>query len=192
MDFNSLGLSAPIYVLKVVDGKPVYSVGSLKSKINPKTKYTNGQPNLYNASNAVQVFDIVVSFNGKGDEVFTEIPITAVVANTEDKKAFFSTSQTAIAGVLRDLIQSAQKALDQAELDRHKAMIAEGSKIMESIDPRFAEEKRQARSISELQKSQQEWDKRFSKIEATNERLMNDNAKILGILQKLTGDKSVK
>jgi len=185
MDFNSLGLSAPIYVLKVVDGVPTYSVGTLKSKINSKTKYPNGQAGMFTAQpNAVNVFDIVVSFSGKGDEVYTEIPIAATVANTEDMKNFYGTSQGAISAVLRNLIQKAQRALDPAEIERHKQMIAAGSKIMEEIDPQFAEEKRQARSIADLKKSQEEWDKRLTKIEA-------DNSKILSLLQKLT-EKSPK
>lgn len=186
MDFNSLGISAPIYVLKVVDGIPTYTVGTLKSKINSKTKYPNGQSGMFNpvATNAVQVFDIVVSFSGKGDEVYTEIPIAATVANTEDMKNFYATSQGAISTVLRNLIQKSQKALDPAEQERHKQMISVGSKIMEEIDPQYAEEKRQARSIADLQKSQEEWDKRFTKIES-------DNAKIMALLQKLT-EKSPK
>jgi len=186
MDFNSLGNGAPVYVLKLVDGKPIFSVGALKSKINAKTKYgTTGTPQFFNANNAVQVFDIVVSFSGKGDEVFTDIPIAAVVANTEDRKNFFATSQNAIANVLRDLITTSQKAIEPAEIERHKNMIAEGSKIMENIDTRYAEEKRQARSISELQKNQEAWDKRFAKIES-------DNAKIMSMLQKLTNEKPAK
>lgn len=185
MDFNSLGLSAPIYVLKVVDGIPTYTVGTLKSKINSKTKYPNGQTGIFPAqANAVNVFDIVVSFSGKGDEVYTEIPIAATVANTEDMKNFYATSQGAISTVLRNLIQKSQKALDPTEQERHKQMISVGSKIMEEIDPQYAEEKRQARSIADLQKSQEEWDKRFTKIES-------DNAKIMALLQKLT-EKSPK
>lgn len=174
MDFNSLGQNAPVYVLKIINGEPVYSVGTLKSKINPKQK-NNGQPNMFFPNQgAVQVFDIIVSFNGK-DEVFTEIPITSEVSNTEDMKNFYSTSQNGISRVLGDLIQKSKKALEPSELERHKIMIEKGSAIKEQIDPHYAEEKKQARTITELQQGYSSLNKRFDNVEKMLTELLSKN-----------------
>lgn len=185
MDFNSLTSGSAFYILRIIDDKPTYAVGTVKSKINAKNKYINGQTaqiGIYNAANTLQVADFVVSFPGKGDEVFTEIPVMAEVANTDDNKNFFSTSQTAIANVLLNLINASKKALAPEEKKRHETMVQVGEEIYEQLNPKFAEEKKQAKTISDLEKGYGELKKSFGELK-------NDNAKILSMLAQLTNEK---
>ncbi len=167
MDFNSLGNGSPFYVLNK-DGKPTLRVGAVKSKTAPTAKYQQGT-NAFNAgANLQQVVSITATLDGK-DEVFSDIPVNVEVAKIGEN-VIFSGSQTAMAAVVESLIQQSKKALEMTEY--HKSMIAEGDKILETLNPKYADEKRQARAINDLEK-------RFSKLET-------DNAQILTMLKKLT------
>jgi hypothetical protein len=63
-------------------------------------------------------------------------------------------------------------------------MIAEGDKILETLNPKYAAEKEQAQTINQLKDGYNEISKKFSKIEA-------DNAKMMAMLTKLS-EKSSK
>lgn len=175
MDFNSLGQGSPFYVLNKA-ATPVLRVGSVKSKTAPQPKYQNGV-NAFNTT-VQQVVSITATFDGK-DEVFPEIPINVEVAKIGEN-VIFSGSQTAMASVVENLIQGSKKALEMVEY--HKTMISEGDKILEQLNPKYADEKKQARSISELERKQAETDKKLDKISA-------DNAKMLDMLTRLTNEK---
>lgn len=175
MDFNSLGQGSPFYVLNKAD-KPALKIGTVKTKTNPQPKYQNGT-NGYNVANIQQVINITATLDGK-DEVFTDIPINVEVAQTGER--IFTGSQTAMASVVENLMQQSKKALEQRAY--HETMLAEGDKILETLNPKYAEEKRQAKTISDLERKQTETDKKLDKISA-------DNAKILSLLAQLTNDK---
>jgi hypothetical protein len=57
------------------------------------------------------------------------------------------------------------------QIPLHKNVIAESEKMLEVLNPRYAEEKKQARTITDLERRQSETDKKLDTI--------------LGILQKL-------
>lgn len=172
MDFNSLGQGSPFYVLNKAE-KPTLRVGTVKSKSNLQPKYQNGT-NAFNTANIQQVINITATFDGK-DEIFSDIPFNVEVAKIGEN-VIFSGSQTAMANVVENLIQGSKKALEQVEY--HKTMIAEGDKILELLNPKYAEDKRQARTITELEKKQVETDKKLDRISA-------DNAKILALLSEM-------
>lgn len=85
--------------------------------------------------------------------------------------------------VVDNLINQSKKAL--TEIDYHKCMIAEGDKILETLNPKYAAEKEQAQTIMQLKNGYDDISKKFSKIEA-------DNAKMMSMLQQLTSAKSSK
>ena len=66
-------------------------------------------------------------------------------------------------------IRQAKKALEQVAF--HKSVIAESEKMLEVLNPQYAENKKQARTISDLERRQADTDKKLDTI--------------LGILQKL-------
>lgn len=173
MDFNSLGIGSPFYVLDKSQ-KPLLKIGTVKSKSAPQPKYQQGT-NAFNAgANIQQVVSITANFGGN-DEVFSDVPINVEVAKIGEH-VIFSGSQTAMSAVVENLIQTSKKALSQAEY--HKTMIAEGDKILETLNPKYAAEKQQAQNITELQKGYDNLMKEMSK-------LSSDNSKILSMLSEM-------
>jgi hypothetical protein len=81
----------------------------------------------------------------------------------------FSGSREAMLQAVDTMLQTSKKALEQIPL--HKSVISESEKMLEVLNPRYAEEKRQARTINDLEKRQADTDKKLDAI--------------LGILQKL-------
>lgn len=180
MDFNSLGQGAPFYVFRKAE-KPVLLIGTVKSKTQPQPRYqAQAVPTAFNGTNIQQVINITVTIDGK-DETFTDVPFNVEVAQAGEK--IFSGSRDAMISVVDNLINQSKKAL--TEIEYHKTMISEGDKILEVLNPKYADEKKQARTITELQQGYSSLNKKFDKIEL-------DNGKIMSMLSELLGKKSVK
>ena len=165
MDINSLTSGSPFYVLKKGE-RPVLEIGTVKAKSQPRPQYQTQTPNLMNGMNFQQVVDLTVTINGS-DRVINNIPLNVEIAAQGNET--FSGSREAMLQAVDNMLQTSKKALEQIPL--HKNVIAESEKMLEVLNPRYAEEKKQARTISDLEKRQA----------ATDEKLDS----ILKILQKL-------
>lgn len=165
MDFQSLGNGNPFYVLKKGE-KPILEVGVVKSKSQPRAKFPTQTPNIMAGVQMQQVVDIVVTINGR-DETFSEIPINVEIAARGNDT--FSGSREAMLQAVDAMLQTSKKALDQ--IPYHKAVISESEKMLEVLNPRYAEEKKQARTIKALEERQTATDAKLDSI--------------LSILQKL-------
>jgi hypothetical protein len=60
------------------------------------------------------------------------------------------------------MIQSSKKALEQ--VDYHKTVLAEGEKMLETLNPRYKEERERDRSIKSLEERQSATDKKLDAI----------------------------
>lgn len=150
MDFNALGENSPVYIVRK---KPFeFLTGKLKSK-NAK------QQNTYIPTVQPQSIDIVVTVNGS-DEILPNIPLN--IETVEYKGSFYSVSTEGIQNAVANMMHTAKSNLD--EHDYHKSVLAEGEKVMEQLNPQYAEGKRQARTIQELQDHQNEQDKKLDSI----------------------------
>lgn len=165
MDINSLSNGSPFYVLKKGE-KPVLEVGVVKGKSNPRPQYQTQTPNLMNGLNFQQVVDLTVTINGS-DRVIQNVPLNVEIAALGNET--YSGSREAMLQAVDVMLQASKKALEQ--IPYHKNVIMETEKMLEVLNPRYAEEKKQARTISDLEKRQSETDKKLDTI--------------LGILQKL-------
>lgn len=167
MDFNSLTEGNPFYILRKGE-KPMLDVGVVKSKSQPRAKYQMQTPGVMNGllAQQQQVIDITVNVNGK-DEQFGELPMNIEIASRGDNT--FSGSREAMLQAVDAMLQTSKKAIEQVPY--HKAVITESEKMLETLNPRYAEEKRQARTINDLKSRQDATDKKLDEI--------------LGILQKL-------
>lgn len=165
MDINSLTNGSPFYVLKKGE-RPVLEVGMVKAKSQPRPQYQTQTPNLMNGINFQQVVDLTVTINGS-DRVINNIPLNVEIAAQGNET--FSGSREAMLQAVDNMLQTSKKALEQIPL--HKNVIAESEKMLEVLNPRYAEEKKQARTITDLERRQSETDKKLDAI--------------LGILQKL-------
>ena len=149
MDIQNLGIGSPFYVLRKGE-KPVLTQ----------------TPNIGIGMQMQQVIDVTVTINGK-DEVFSEIPINVEIAARGNDT--FTGSREAMLQAVDAMLQTSKKAIEQVPY--HKSVIAESEKMLEVLNPQYAENKKQARTISDLERRQADTDKKLDTI--------------LGILQKL-------
>ena len=158
MNIESLNAGQPFYILRKGE-KPVLEIGTVKSKSQPRAKFPTATPNLMNGMNVQQVVDITATINGRG-EVFSEIPVNVEIAARGNDT--FSGSREAMLQAVDAMLQTSRKALDQ--IPYHKNVIAESEKMMEALNPRYAEEKKQARTIKALEERQSATDAKLDSI----------------------------
>lgn len=174
MDFNSLGNGNPFYVLRKGE-KPVLDVGVVKSKTQPRAKFPTQTPNVMTGMQVQQVIDVVATINGK-DETFAEIPINVEIAARGNDT--FSGSREAMLQAVDAMLQTSKKAIEQVPY--HKSVIAESEKMIEALNPQYAENKQNARTIKALQERQQAQDAQLAEMK-------KQNTEILAILRQLNG-----
>lgn len=165
MDIQNLGIGSPFYVLRKGE-KPVLETGVVKTKSQPRAKFPTQTPNIMQGMQMQQVIDVTVTINGK-DEVFSEIPINVEIAARGNDT--FTGNREAMLQAVDAMLQTSKKAIEQVPY--HKSVIAESEKMLEVLNPQYAENKKQARTISDLERRQADTDKKLDTI--------------LGILQKL-------
>ena len=165
MDFNSIGSGNPFYVLRKGE-KPVLEVGVVKSKTAPRAKFPTQTPNVGIGMQFQQVIDVTATINGR-DETFPEIPINVEIASRGNDT--FSGSREAMLQAVDAMLQTSKKAIEQVTY--HKSVVAESEKMLEVLNPRYAEEKRQARTITDLEKRQAATDQKLDSILAILQKL---------------------
>lgn len=158
MDFSSLGNGSPFYILRQGE-KPILEVGVVKSKSQPRAKFPTQTPNIMQGLQMQQVIDVVATINGK-DENFPEIPVNVEIA--QKGNVTFSGSREAMLQAVDAMLQTSKKALEQ--IDYHKSVINESEKMMETLNPQYAENKQQARTIKDLQDRADRQDKKLDDI----------------------------
>ena len=174
MDFNSLGSGNPFYVLRKGE-RPMLEVGVVKSKTPPRAKFPTQTPNIMQGMQMQQVIDVVVTLNGK-DETFSEIPINVEIAQRGNDT--FSGSREAMLQAVDAMLQTSKKAIEQ--IPYHKGVIQESEKMLEVLNPQYAENKQNARVIQSLQEKQKAQEQQLAELKA-------QNTEMLGILRQLNG-----
>lgn len=177
MDFNSLGSGNPFYVLRKSE-KPVLEVGVVKSKTQPRPKFATQTPNIMAGMQMQQVIDVVATINGK-DETFSEVPINVEIAARGNDT--FSGSREAMLQAVDAMLQTSKKAIEQVPY--HKGVIAETEKMLEVLNPQYAENKQNARVIQSLQEKQKAQEEQIKEIK-------EQNSEMLSILRQLNGSPS--
>lgn len=168
MDFNSLGTGAPFYILTKTD-KPTLSVGVVKEKTAPQARYqAQTAPNVFNGIQPQMIVSVTATVDGK-DKVFSEIPTNVEIAQKGDE--VFSGSREAMLQFVDSMIQTSKKALDM--VGYHKSVVTEGEKMLETLNPRYADEKKQARTIKALEEKQSETDKKIEDLKKQNDEMLS-------------------
>lgn len=165
MDFNSLANGNPFYVLRKGE-KPTLEVGVVKSKSQPRAKFPTQTPNVMSGMQMQQVIDIVATINGR-DETYNDIPINVEIAARGNDT--FSGSREAMLQAVDAMLQTSKKAIEQVSY--HKSVISESEKMLEVLNPRYAEEKKQARTIKSLEERQAATDAKLDSILAILQKL---------------------
>lgn len=163
MDFNSLAVGSPFYILQKTSEKPVLQIGTIKTKSEARSAYPTATPNILNGMNGgnQMVVDVVVSLNGT-ETPFQNLPSTMESTTYNGGNTYVSCSKEATLQVVDSMIQSSKKALEM--VDYHKAVVEEGERMLESLNPSYAEGKKQARTIMELQEHVNEQGKKLDMI----------------------------
>lgn len=178
MDFNSITNGNPFYILRKGE-KPQLEVGVVKSKSQPRAQYPTQTPNIGIGMQLQQVVDIVATFNGK-DETFSGLPINVEIAQKGNDT--FSGSREAMLQAVDAMLQTSKKAIEQ--IPYHKSVISESEKMLEVLNPQYAENKQNARVIQSLQEKQKAQEQQLSELKA-------QNTEMLSILRQLNGSPSV-
>lgn len=177
MDFQSLGNGSPFYVLRKGE-KPLLEVGVVKAKSQPRAKWPTATPGVMSGMSVQQVIDVTATINGK-DETFQEIPMNVEIAARGNDT--FSGSREAMLQAVDTMLQTSRKAIDQ--IPYHKNVITESEKMLEVLNPQYADNKRQARTIQSLEEKQKATDLKLATLE-------QQNAEMLSILRSLNGSPS--
>ncbi len=172
MDFNSLSIGNPFYVLRKGE-KPALEVGVVKSKSQPRAKFQVQTPNIMTGLQTQQVVDFVVTIGGK-DETFSEIPLNVEIAAKGNDT--FSGSREAMLQAVDAMLQTSKKALESIPF--HKNVIAESEKMLEILNPQYADNKRQAKTIQALEEKQKATEAKLANLETQSNEM-------LAILRKL-------
>lgn len=171
MDFNNLGAGAPFYVLQKSE-KPSLQIGVIKSKGEPRSPYQSNTPGIFNGLQPMGgqggVIDIVVTIDGK-DTPFNNLPINSESTTYNNGNTFVSCSRESTLQAVDAMIQSSKKVLEQVSY--HKSVLSEGEKMLETLNPRYAEEKKQARTIKALEERQTATDQKLDSILAILQKL---------------------
>lgn len=169
MDFNSLGQGSPFYILRRTDSKPVLEIGTVKSKTPPQPMYqTQAVPSAFSGLNPQQVFNITVTLDGK-DEVIPSLPINVEIA--ERGKDTYSASREAMLQAVDAMMQASKDALNKKAY--HENVLTEGEKMLEKLNPRYAEEKNQARTMVELQDRVNNQDKKLDEMRTMMDKILS-------------------
>lgn len=174
MDFNSISSGSPFYILRKGE-KPILEVGVVKSKTQPRAKFPTQTPNIMTGMQMQQIIDITATINGK-DETFNEIPMNVEIAAKGNDT--FSGSREAMLQAVDAMLQTSKKAIEQ--IPYHKGVITESEKMLEVLNPQYAENKKQARTIQNLEEKQRATEAKIATIES-------QNAEMLSILRSLNG-----
>lgn len=165
MDFRSIGTGQTIYVLqKSEKSKPVLQVGIVKSKSEPKSPYQTNQPLLnglaaMNGQNAV--VDIIATINGN-DVPFSNLPANGETTSYNGGGTFVSCNQQATIQAVDAMMQVSRQELERESYN--KTVLSEGEKMLEMLNPRYAEEKQRDRTIRSLEERQAATDSKLDTI----------------------------
>ena len=177
MDFNSITNGNPFYILRKGE-RPLLEVGVVKSKSQPRAQYPTQTPNIGIGMQIQQVVDIVATINGK-DETFPNLPINVEIAQKGNDT--FTGSREAMLQAVDAMLQTSKKAIEQVPY--HKSVISESEKMLEVLNPQYAENKQNARVIQTLKEKQAAQEQQLAELKAQNNEMLN-------ILRQLNGSPS--
>lgn len=162
MDFNSLGAGSPFYILTKREGqKPTLEVGTVKEKVLQQPQYQfQAVPGAMNGMSAQQqMVRIVVNVDG-ADRVVPDVPVNVEIAAKGN--VTYSGSTQAMMQAVDAMMQTSKAELERENYN--KMVLDEGERFMETLNPRYAEEKQRDRTIKSLEERQAATDSKLDTI----------------------------
>ena len=161
MDFNTLTNGCTFYVLREGGEKPILHIGTFKNK----QVQMQMLPNMQNQS----LLTITATIDGH-DVMYTDVPSNVAIAQKGCDT--FTAQRELIVQAIDAMAQRAEKALSMQ--DYNKAAIEASENMRETLDPAYAEDKRQAKSIKALEQRQAETDKKLDNILSLLQKSLKD------------------
>lgn len=164
MNFNSLQIGSTFYLLTKTKDKPVLTVGTVKNISTPRTNYQSGQT----------LIDITANIDGN-DRLFKDVPVNTNIA-TEDN-CIFAVDNASIQLAIENEIKIAHKVIEL--YGYYETMANDGKSLIEQVNPKYAEERRQERRIVAVEHRLTETDKKLDLALEMLKKLVpsDDNAK---------------
>ena len=151
MDFQSLRPGSALYILHR-DDQPRLYVATVQNKPEPKPRYMTQNPaptpGAYAGTNMMQSVVEIVARCGNEDVPFSNLTPTDSSATYNNGQTFLTTTPDAMLPAVDAMIQESRKALERVEF--HKTVLTEGEKMLETLNPRYREEKEQKQDIANL------------------------------------------
>lgn len=153
MDFQSLRPGSAIYVLHN-DGQttPSLIIGTVQNKPEPKPRYMTqtpgATPNMYAGTNMMQPVVEVVAKCGNEEIPFSNLSPTDSSASYGNETYFITTTPDAMLPAVDAMMQKSRKELDRTGYN--ESVLSEGEKMVETLNPRYREEKAQKQDIANL------------------------------------------
>lgn len=151
MDFQSLRPGSAIYILHR-DDNPRLFVATVQNKPESKPRYMTqnpaATPAAYAGTNMMQPVVEVIARCGNDDVPFSNLNPTDSSATYNNGQTFITTTPDAMLPAVDAMIQESRKALEK--IDFHKQVLVEGEKMLETLNPRYREEKEQKQDIANL------------------------------------------
>ncbi len=156
MDFQSLRPGSAIYILHR-DGKtvPDLIIGTVQNKPEPKPRYmtqvpgTTPNPAAYSGTNMMLPVVEIVARCGNDDVPFQNLTPTDSSATYNNGETFITTTPDAMLPAVDAMMQDSRKEL--ARDAYNKAVLEKGETMLETLNPRYREEKEQKQKIANLE-----------------------------------------
>lgn len=159
MSFANIAVGNPFYILW--KEKAVLEVGVVKSKIDRQPYGAHASmPLAFANNNTPQNVSIVVDVNGR-DVQIPDVPNNVEIASDINGNTY-SGSREAMLQAVDTWIGASRKALELTAY--HNKVLVEGDKMLETLNPSYAEGKKQVRTIQQLEERQAATDKKLDDI----------------------------
>lgn len=156
--FQTLRANSPIYILHK-DATPYVETGSVVSVSAPMPKFP--MPTHQFGAPTEMVVDVVARVNGQ-TLTFQKLPANKEVEDSSANGLVISTSRDAMNSEVAAIKQRSIDILNSTEY--HKSLIIGCDKILESLNPEYAEKQRQAEEINLLKSQLGDMSSKFDRL----------------------------
>jgi len=158
MDFKSLRGGNPIYIIYRGE-KPVLQIAEVTGFTEPHYPMQNQSAGL--GTNLKQVVDITAK-DGEKVIPLSNLPADSSSETYNNGAQFVTASQVVALQEVDRMMAESRQALSRVEY--HQAVLVEGEKMLETLNPKYAEEKAQKQDIAALKEQVNGFAGKFDKM----------------------------
>lgn len=158
--FQNLRVNSQVYILHK-DNNPYIECGSVMSVSAPKPKYPSNMP-IGSFPQVETVVDLVVNINGQNTN-FNGLPAGLDVADFgQNGNIVITCSRDAMNN---EVTMMKQKSMDIVNsIDYHRGVIANCDKMLNLLNPEYAEKQRQEREMSDMREQMAQMSKTLNAL----------------------------